>query len=112
MQNSTANAMANKVIDELKVQHAEGITDCQIRDINENTNNKAFTVEFIAFEYLWIGINYEKGRLTPYIIEGNRIIRMKSMCGWWEDVNLSNWVKELTAEIKLRIPDKYLMAKY
>lgn len=111
MQNDMANVMADKIIDELSDQMKKGATNYQIKDINEDVNNKTFVVEFVAYEYYWIGIYYEKGRITPYIIEGNHIIKMKNLSNWWEEMDLSDWVKEMICEIKLRIPDKYLEAK-
>jgi hypothetical protein len=79
------------------------ITQPTIKYINENE----LTLEFIAYNYFWIIINYEKGRITPIIVLGKNII-LKDLCVWKEETNLKQWVFDLDSDIKLRIPDKFL----
>lgn len=111
MQNDKAGIMADQLIDSLAECMKKGAKDFQTRNINEDVNNKTFVVEFVAYNYYWVGIEYEKGRITPYIIEGNRIIRLKELMNWWEELDLSKWIYQVDFEIRLRIPDKYLEAK-
>ena len=95
-----------KIGDELMVTLLSGIkqiTQPTIKYINENE----LTLEFIAYDYFWIIINYEKGRITPIIVLGKNII-LKDLRVWKEETNLKQWVSDLDSEIKLRIPDKFL----
>ena len=95
-----------KIGDEIMVTLLSGIkqiTQPTIKYINENE----LTLEFIAYDYFWIIINYEKGRITPIIVLGKNII-LKDLRVWKEETNLKQWVSDLDSEIKLRIPDKFL----
>lgn len=95
-----------KIGDEIMVTLLSGIkqiTQPTIKYINDNE----LTLEFIAYDYFWIIINYEKGRITPIIVLGKNII-LKDLRVWKEETNLKQWVSDLDSEIKLRIPDKFL----
>ena len=95
-----------KIGDEIMVtllSEIKQITQPTIKYINENE----LTLEFIAYNYFWIIINYEKGRITPIIVLGKNII-LKDLRVWKEETNLKQWVSDLDSEIKLRIPDKFL----
>ena len=109
--NDTTRILADKVIDTVSEIMHKGATDFYIKDLCENANHRSFTVEFKAYDYFWVGIGYDKGLLTPYVIEGQRIIVFQTLVGWWEKLDINSWIEELDHEIKLRIPDKYLKAK-
>lgn len=111
MRNTKASIMADEVIDSLIKHIGKGATDFQVKGINEDPNHKTFIVEFKAYEFYWVGIDYEKGRVTPYIVEGAHIIKLKNITSWWEEMTLDLWVDKLDMELKLRIPDKYLINK-
>lgn len=111
MQNNSVNMMVNEIIDSLIKHIGKGATDFQVKGVNEDPNQKTFIVEFKVYEFYWVGIDYEKGRVTPYIVEGMHIIRLKNITNWWEEMTLDLWVDELATELKLRIPDKYLKIK-
>ena len=111
MQNISANMTANEIIDALIKYIGKGATDFQVKGVNEDPNHKTFIVEFKAYEFYWVGIDYENGRVTPYIVEGMHIIKLKNITNWWEEITLDLWIDELSKELKLRIPDKYLKNK-
>lgn len=111
MRNDKASIMADSVIDSLLKNFGKGATGFLIENLNENPNQKTFTIEFIAYEFYWVGVGYEKGRVTPYIVEGTHIIKMNNLADWWEEIRLDSWTDKLAEEIKLRIPDKYLKEK-
>lgn len=111
MKNDIAIAMASKMIDFLTEATGKDISDFEIRNIDEDPNHKTFTIEFIAYNFYWIGIDYERGRITPYIITGSHIIKLRNLSDWWEEMDLDSWTDRLMAEIRLRIPDKYLTEK-
>ena len=108
MQNNKALVMADMIVDTVIDKMGRNASDFQIRNINEDDNHKSFTVEFVAYDYYWVGVDYDKGIMTPYIISGNRILRIKRCVGWWEKIDLADWIEALDTELKLRIPDKYL----
>ena len=111
MLNKNAEAMADEVVDSLAKIMGKAATAFRTKDLCDDDGRKAFTVEFLAYVYYWVGINYEVGIVIPYVIFGNRIIKLKNLEGWWEKMTLDSWVKDLESEIRLRIPDKYLAEK-
>ncbi len=111
MKNDIAIAMASKMVDFLTEATGKDISDFEIRNVNEDLNHKTFTIEFIAYNFHWIGINYECGRIIPYIIMESHIIKLRNLSDWWEEMDLDSWTDRLMAEIRLRIPDKYLTEK-
>lgn len=108
MENNQASIMADKVVDALTKTMGRDATNFQIKDINEDPNQKTFIVEFEAYNFFWVGIDYEKGRVTPYIVEGTHTINLKNITDWWEKMTLDLWVEDLVSELKSRIPNKYL----
>lgn len=111
MQTTKANTMSQEVIDSIIRSFGKAATDFLIEDINEDPNCRSFTILFRAYEFFWVGINYEKGLITPYIAEKPYMVKIKRLVTWWEDLDLDKWTKELAAELKLRIPDKFLTKK-
>ena len=110
MLNKNAEAMADEVVDSLQKIMGKATKAFRTRDLRDD-GGKTFTVEFLAYDYYWMGINCEAGIVIPYIIMGDHIIKLKELEGWWEKMTLDSWVGDLDNEIRLRIPDKYLMEK-
>ena len=70
-----------------------------------------FTVEFLAYEYLWVSIEYNNGKVSPCIEGGKYPILLKDYIADWSDIDLRKWLNDLDVEIRLRIPEKYLGTK-
>lgn len=111
MQNDGAKNMAKTLVGVIRDKMGDGASDFYIDNINEDANDKTFTLEFVAYNYMWIGIGYSRGSVLASVVEDNRQLIIDGFDGWWEKLDLDEWIPKLAEEIKLRIPDKYLKAK-
>lgn len=82
-----------------------------ILNVNDDVNNRAFSIEFIAYDYFLIRLNYEKGRFGCCIVLGNKTIELPNTQKWWDEANFDTFFKELKEELELRIPDKFLKSR-
>lgn len=112
MENNQANimaiVMADEMIDALIKHMGKGATDFQVKGVNEDLNRKAFIVEFQAYNFFWVGIDYKQGRVTSYTVEWPHITKLKNIADWWDEMPLDLWVNALVKELQSRIPNKYL----
>lgn len=81
-----------------------------IFNVVDDLNRRAFSVEFEAYNYFCIRINYDKGRLGCCIMNGNTGVLLENSQKWFEEADFNIFFQELKDEIELRIPDKFLMA--
>ena len=81
-----------------------------VLDVYDDVNNRAFSVEFVAYDYFPIRCNYDKGRFGCCITYGNRTVALDNSQKWWNEANFDVFFEELKEELELRIPDKYLKA--
>ena len=109
MQNDTAKNMAKMVVGALKDGMGKGASYFYIDEVNEDS--KAFTVRFIAYNYMWVSIGSERGGISASVLGGGGHIPIDGFDNWWEEIDLTEWVPKLDEEIRLMIPDKYLKAK-
>lgn len=82
-----------------------------VLDVVDDSNYRAFSVEFEAYNYFPVRINYDKGRVGSCIIFGEKKMSLENSQKWWDETDFDKFFKELQSEIELRIPDKYLEAK-
>ena len=81
-----------------------------IFNVNDDVNHRAFSIDFEAYNYFVIRLNYDQGRFGCNIISGERMIALNNSQGWWDEANFDIFFMELQKELELRIPDKYLRA--
>ena len=81
-----------------------------ILDIHDAVNNRAFSIEFIAYDYFPIRLDYDKGRFGCCIMYGDTAIGLNNSQKWWDEADFDIFFDELKEELELRIPDKYLKA--
>ena len=93
-----------------KEKMGDKVKDFCISDIYDDVNNRAFSVEFAAYDYFPIRLNYERGRFGCCISYGERTVALSNSQQWWEVADFDVFFKELERELKLRIPDKFLKA--
>lgn len=86
------------------------VTGFCIFNVNENANHREFSVDFMAYNYFPIRLNYEKGRFGCCIILGEKSIAIQNSQQWWDEADFDLFFKELQTELELRIPDKFLKA--
>ena len=93
-----------------KEKMGDKVKDFCISDVYDDVNNRAFSVEFTAYDYFPIRLNYERGRFGCCILYGERTVALSNSQQWWEEADFDVFFKELERELKLRIPDKFLKA--
>ena len=81
-----------------------------IFNVNDDVNHREFSIDFEAYNYFAIRLNYDQGRFGCNIISGERMIALNNSQGWWDEADFDVFFKELQKELELRIPDKYLQA--
>ena len=81
-----------------------------IFNVYDDVNHRAFSIDFEAYNYFVIRLNYDQGRFGCNIISGDRMIALNNSQEWWDEADFGVFFKELQKELEFRIPDKYLRA--
>jgi|GEM_PF-429685 len=81
-----------------------------IFNVNDDVNHREFSIDFEAYNYFAIRLNYDQGRFGCNIISGERMIALNNSQEWWDEANFDIFFMELQKELELRIPDEYLRA--
>ena len=77
-----------------------------IFNVNDDVNHRAFSIDFEAYNYFVIRLNYDKGRFGCNIIFGEKLIALNNSQEWWDEADFDVFFMELQKELELRIPDK------
>ncbi len=108
---STAEAMADAMADDVEAKFGDRIGTISIYNIVEDSNHKRFSLQFIAYGYFWINIDYEEGMIGCIINYGDNFpVILPNTQEWYSKMDIDKFLEELRREIELRIPDKYLKA--
>ena len=67
-----------------KEKMGDKVKDFCILDVYDDANNRAFSVEFTAYDYFPIRLNYERGRFGCCILYGERTVALSNSQQWWE----------------------------
>ena len=81
-----------------------------IFNVYDDVNHRAFSIDFEAYNYFAIRLNYDQGGFGCNIISGERMIALNNSQEWWDEANFDIFFMELQKELELRIPDEYLRA--
>ncbi len=111
MQLSKTEKMAVEFSDKVREKFGERVADFCILDVIDDDNHRAFSVEFIAYNYFPIRMNYEKGRFGCCIFFGNQSIGLANSQKWWDEADINIFLRELKEELEIRIPDKFLKSR-
>ena len=111
MQLNETHEMAMNLNNNIKDYFGNRVGNFVIMNVNDDPNHREFTIEFLAYKYFYITLNYEKGRFGCGIQTGKHYISLDNSQKWYEKTDFNIFFKELKEELELRIPDKYLEAK-
>lgn len=67
-----------------------------------------FSIEFQAYDYFTVVFNYDRGRFGCAINNGSSGIALKNSQKWYDQADMTIFLKELEQQIEIRIPDKFL----
>ena len=102
--------MAIRFITIAREKMGDKVDNFCIFNVNDDVNHRAFSIDFEAYNYFVIRLNYDQGRFGCNIISGERMIALNNSQGWWDEADFDVFFKELQKELELRIPDEYLRA--
>ena len=79
-------------------------------NVNDDVNHREFSIDFEAYNYFVVRLNYENGRFGCCIVFGDKSIALDNSQEWWDEANFNIFFSELQRELEMRIPDKFLKA--
>ncbi len=110
MQLSDTSQMAIQFNTTAREKMGDKVDKFCIFNVNEDVNHRAFSIDFEAYNYFPIRLNYDKGRFGCNIIFCEKMIALNNSQEWWDEADFDVFFMELQKELELRIPDKYLQA--
>lgn len=112
MQENKASVMANSFCDQLKSFFGSKMGAAVISDVSNDVNYPSFNVSFKLYNYFHVMFGYERGSIgTSIVFSDNKYIGLNLTVGWWERIlSFEDYFEEMDKAIRLRIPDKYLIA--
>ena len=84
-----------------------------IYDVIEEPNHRAFKIDFKAYDYFTIEFDYENDLCEFFIVltKEVKLSLTKEPAVYSQITDWDSYLKEIMAEIELRIPDKFLKIK-
>jgi hypothetical protein len=111
MQLNETDKMAMIVSDFLEKNLADKIGSCNIFNVVDDKNYRAFSIRFKAYDYFIVLFNYDRGVIGCSIQYGERtFIGLENSQKWYEKADFDIFCKELQEQLELRIPNKFLEA--
>ena len=105
--------LATEVSERIQRAFGDRASDMTIYDVVDVPNHHMFSIKFKAYDYYWVQFNYDNDLCGFSIDLGDEFgasleSKMRSYMGTkdWD-----SYLKEIMAEIELRIPDEFLKAK-
>lgn len=80
------------------------ISVCECTDVP----HAMVAIEFEAYKYFNVRLNYDRGRFGCAIVNGKYGIRLESSEKWFEEADLNKFFNDIKTELEVRIPDKFL----
>ena len=115
MEENRVFQLALKTSEKIKSVFGNRITEPKIVDVVEYGPYQRFGIRFVAYDYFLILFNYDRGFCAFSVSIGGQYgasLDGKRGLGAYNDISdWDSYLKEIMAEIELRIPDEYLKAK-
>ena len=105
--------LADEFCDILDRVFAKRIGTCCMYDIVDEPSHQTFKIEFEAYDFFAIEFHYENDMCEFFIVltKEVKISITKEPVVFSQIKDWDSYLKEIMAEIELRIPDKFLKAK-
>ncbi|ALF28372.1 hypothetical protein RN88_07705 [Streptococcus intermedius] len=113
MELNNMDILADELCDTLERVFKDKIDDMGIYDIVDEPNHQMFKLNFAAYNYSWVQFNYENDLFEIYVFFNGEegLLLSKENSHYSEISDWDSYLKEIMAEIELRIPDEFLKAK-
>lgn len=105
--------LADEFFDIVKRAFKDKIDDIVFDDIVDEPSHQTFKIEFEAYDFFAIEFDYENGMCEFFLVltKEAKISLTKEPAVYSQITDWDSYLKEIMAEIELRIPDKFLKAK-
>ena len=105
--------LATEVSERIQRAFGDRASDMTIYDVVDVPNHRMFSIKFKAYAYYEAHFGYELSFTDFYIVisEGVGISLPKEKYDFGSITNWDAYLKEVMAEIELRIPDEFLKTK-
>ena len=113
MQLNETETLALQTSKKIRDVFGDKMDSSAIYDVVDNPNHRAFKIKFIAYDYFGIQFSYELGLMGFSIVLNDQfgVSLSKHKYAYSEVEDWDRYLREIMAEIELRIPDKFLKAK-
>ena len=113
MAQESMEAIKQEVIERIQRSFGDRASDMTIYDVVEVPNHQMFSIKFKAYDYYEAHFGYELSFTDFYIVisKGIGISLPKEKYDFGSITDWDSYLKEIMAEIELRIPDEFLKAK-
>ncbi|WP_430535973.1 hypothetical protein [Listeria rocourtiae] len=108
MQLNKSELLASKISDELKERLGDRISSAFSFSRLQEEPWIEFSVEFEAYNFFNIILNYDRGAFGCAIVNGDLGIALPNSQEWYDQADMSIFCEELQKQLELRIPDKFL----
>ncbi len=98
-------------IEMAKDKMGDRLSDFTIVELYDIPAHRDFSIDFVAYNYLFVRLSYSNGSFGCSIVSGKYRTYLKNSQKRWDNTNFDVFFKELKRELELRIPDEYLKAK-
>ncbi|MBF2519423.1 hypothetical protein IA940_05755 [Listeria marthii] len=109
MQLSKAEVLASKVSDEIEERLRDKISSSFSICKTQDEPWIEFSIEFSAYNFFNIILNYDRGSFGCSIVNGGLGIALPNTQKWYDKADMDIFCKELQEQLELRIPDKFLV---
>ena len=110
---SEMDILADEFFDIVKRVFKDKIDDIVFDDIIDEPNHQTFKIDFKAYDCFAIEFDYENDMCEFFIVltKEVKVSITKEPAVYSQITDWDSYLKEIMAEIELRIPDKFLKAK-
>lgn len=108
MQSKGYEIIKTELKDALKRHFGDAIEDFMMSAYTD-TPHVMFRLEFTVYRFFNVVLEYDRGRFGCCIPSGNIMISLLNSQKWYGEADLEKYCEELDEQIRLRIPDKYLI---
>jgi|SRR5690625_148592 len=107
MQLNEAEQLARNITKGLREYFGNKVDNFSIFNVMDKPHIE-FTIEFEAYNFFILYLNYDRGRFGCAIKYGNSGISLENSQKWYDKADMNIFFQELEQQLVLRIPDKFL----
>ena len=110
MQRSNSSEIAREIINSAKTVLDEKISNIRLYNLTEEPY-KMFSIKCVVYDYFVLVFNYDRGHFGCNIACGDDAIPLQNDIEWDDHCDFMLFWANIDKQIRLRIPDKFLIEK-